>query len=270
MCALHELVGNLYGSPSDETVMTFAERLRQPSPLVATFSLIASPVVVELVALAGFDAIVLDMEHGPLGPADLNRLVPAARAAGIAPLVRVRTNEASLIGAALDVGAAAVVVPQIGSAAEAASAVAAARFGPAGHRGVNPYVRAAGYAAGAAWFERANAETAVLVMVEGTEGMSELPAILATPGLDGIFIGPFDLSQSLGLPGQVEHPTVLARVEAIVREAAARNVVTAVFAPTPPLARRWLEAGVRLVALGYDTALALDGFRAARRALASS
>lgn len=246
--------------------MSFAQRLRQPDSLVATFSLISSPVVVELIARAGFDAVVLDMEHGPLGPESLNVLIPAARAAGIAPLVRVRANEPSLIGAALDVGAAGVVVPQVSSAAAAAAAVDAARF-TGGHRGSNPYVRAAGYATDAGFFARADAETAVLVMVEGTEGIAALPQILKTPGLDGIFVGPFDLSHSLGLTGQVEHPTVVACIESIVREAAAQQVATAVFAPTPAMARRWRDLGVRLVALGFDTALALQGFRAAREAV---
>jgi 4-hydroxy-2-oxoheptanedioate aldolase len=248
------------------TLMSFAERLRQPTPLFATFSLINSPVMVELIAHAGFDAVVLDMEHGPLGPESLNVLIPAARAAGVAPLVRVRANEPSLIGAALDVGAAGVVVPQVGSAAAAAAAVDAARF-TAGHRGSNPYVRAAGYSTDAGFFARADAETAVLVMVEGMEGIAALPQILKMPGLDGIFVGPFDLSHSLGLAGQVEHPTVVARIESIVREAAAQQVATAVFAPTPAMARRWRDLGVRLVALGFDTALALQGLRAAREAV---
>ena len=247
--------------------MTLSERLHTGPPIVATFSMIASPIVVELLAKAGFDAVVLDTEHGPIGPESLNGLVPACRAAGIAPIVRVRRNEASLIGGALDVGAAAVLVPQIGSAVEASDAVAAARFGPGGRRGTNPYVRAAGYAAGADWFARADAEAAVLLMVEGTAGIAALPDILATPGLDAIFIGPFDLSQALGVPGQVEHPDVLSRIESIVAAAAARRVATAVFAPTPSLARRWLALGVRLVAVGFDTALALDGFRAARVAV---
>jgi 4-hydroxy-2-oxoheptanedioate aldolase len=249
--------------------MRFSERLRSGPPLVATFSMIASPIVVELLARAAFDAVVFDAEHGPLGPEALNVLIPAASGAGIAPIVRVRANEPSLIGGALDIGAAAVLVPQVESPAQAAAAVSAARFGPGGRRGTNPYVRAAGYGASPDWFSRANDESAVLVMVEGAGGIGSLDGILATPGLDGVFIGPFDLSQSLGVPGQIEHPGVLARVEAIVRVAAGRQVATAVFAPTPPLARRWLELGVRLVAVSFDTALALEGFRTARAAVGS-
>ena len=229
--------------------------------------MIGSPIIVELLAKASFEAVVLDMEHGPLSFDVLNTLIPAARAAGVYPIVRVRTNEASLISSALDVGAAGVLAPQVDSGAAAASVVQAARFAPLGHRGVNPYTRAAGYNAKPDWYGRANAEAAVFVMVEGKAGMAALPDILNTAGLDGIFIGPFDMSQALGVPGQVEHPTVIAAIETIVAAAGERNLVTAIYAPTPALARRWLDLGVRVVALGYDTALVLDGFRTALQSL---
>jgi len=107
------------------------------------------------------------------------------------------------------------------------------------------------------------------VMVEGSSGMAALPDILATPGLDGVFIGPFDLSQALGVPGDVEHASVLAGIESIVASTERAGLVTAVFAPTPSLARRWLQLGVQVVAVGYDTAMALDGFRAVRRGIDS-
>jgi 4-hydroxy-2-oxoheptanedioate aldolase len=244
--------------------VTFPERLRGGDPIVAAFSLIASPVVAELLARAGFDAIVFDTEHGPLGPEALNVLIPAARAAGIAPIVRVRQNDPTLIGAALDVGAAGVLVPQVGSAEAAVAAVSAGRFGPGGHRGSNPYVRAAGYHAAREWFARANDDSAMIVMIEGEAGLAALPQILETPQLDGIFIGPFDLAHALGVPGEIEHPTVLRKIEEIVRAAAAKSIATGVFAPTPPLARRWIDLGVRFVALGFDTALILQGFREVR------
>lgn len=241
--------------------MHLPERLRTAEPLIATFSMISSPAIVELLARAGFEAVVLDAEHGPLGPESLNMLIPAARSAGIYPIVRVRCNEPSLISAALDVGAAGVLVPQVDSGAAATSVVEAARFAPLGHRGVNPYTRAAGYKATPEWYARANGEVAVLVMVEGKAGINALPQILDTPGLDGVFIGPFDLSQAHGVPGQVDHPTVLASIESIVEATTRKNIATAVFAPTSALARRWLDLGVGMVAVGFDTAMILDGFR---------
>jgi 4-hydroxy-2-oxoheptanedioate aldolase len=251
-------------------MVPFAHRLRSDTPLVATFSLIASVEIVQLIAQAGFDVVILDMEHGPLDSSTLNTLIPAARAAGIASIVRVRTNESSLIAAALDVGADGVLVPQVASGADAAAAVQAARFAPLGMRGVNPFTRAAGYVGKTDWFTRANDEIAVLVMVEGLAGVAALPEIMATPGIDGIFVGPFDLSQSLGVPGQIEHPEVVARIESIVAQAKARNLATAVFAPRAELANRWLGLGVRLVALGYDTAHVFSGLRAARSGISAT
>jgi 4-hydroxy-2-oxoheptanedioate aldolase len=172
-----------------------------------------------------------------------------------------------LISGVLDVGAAGVLVPQINTGAAAESVVAAARFKPVGERGVNPYTRAAGYHASREWFATANSDAAVLVMVEGKTGVENLTEIIGTPGIDGIFIGPYDLSQALGVPGHFDHPKVLEAIEGIVATAASRKVATAVYAPTPTLGRRWLKLGVQMVAVGYDTAMALEGFRSVRLAL---
>jgi 4-hydroxy-2-oxoheptanedioate aldolase len=248
-------------------MQSLPDRLRAGGPLIATFSMIASPIIVELIAKAGFEAVVLDMEHGPIEFSDLNVLVPAARAAGIHAIVRVRHNEASLISSALDVGASGVLVPQIDSAAAAVAVVRAARFAPLGHRGVNPYTRAAGYNASTGWFSKVNAAVAVLVMVEGSAGIAALPEIISTAGIDAVFVGPFDLSQSLGVAGQTEHPSVLSAIESIAGAAAERNLASAVFAPSVAAGRRWLGLGVRMVAVSYDTAVILEAFRSARKAL---
>ena len=242
------------------------QRLAEGPELVATFAIVPAPEVVELIGLAGFDAVIIDTEHGAFGNESLGPLILAARAHGLYALVRVRAVEPSLIGAALDAGADGVVVPQIATAAEARMALDAARFAPAGRRGANPYVRAAGYLADASWFEQANAEAATVLMIEGKEGIDALDEILVTPGLDAIFVGPFDLSHALGVPGLVDHPLVLETVEAIVASAQSRGVATAAFAPSPELARRWRDRGVRMVAYGVDTGLILQGLRAAHAA----
>lgn len=247
--------------------MSLRERLRAGAPILAIFSVIPAPAISELASHAGFDAIVLDTEHGPIGPEGLDRLVPAAKAAGIFPLIRVRQNEDSLIGAALDVGAAGVVIPQVGSGSAAAAAVAAARFSPLGHRGANPYVRSARYAGGREYFARANDECAVILMIEGKGGIDALDDILAVPSLDAIFVGPFDLSQSLGVPGETDHPLVVEKMQDIVARAAALNIAAGVFAPNADAAKRWSALGVRFICLGFDSALALDGLRRARAAL---
>jgi 4-hydroxy-2-oxoheptanedioate aldolase len=251
--------------------VTFRERLLGAGrPLVATFVIVPRIEIVEIAAVAGFDAVILDQEHGPLGTADLPSLVAAAQGSGISGLVRVRECRPKEIEAALDAGADGVVVSHISSGAAAGDAVAASRFAPEGRRGANPWVRAARYGAAADFQATANDRSACLAMVEGRAGIDNVDAILATPGLDAIFMGPVDLSHALGVPGEAEHPLVVDAVRDLVGRGRERGVATAVFAPSPEAARRWLELGVRLVALSVDTALALDGFSRALSAAVST
>jgi 2-keto-3-deoxy-L-rhamnonate aldolase RhmA len=244
--------------------VTFRDRLRGPGrALVATFVIVPRIEIVELAAVAGFDAVILDQEHGPLGVAELPALVASAQGSGIAALVRVPECRPKAIEAALDVGADGVLVPHVSSGAAAAEAVAASRFAPEGRRGANPWVRAARYGAAADFPRTANDRCACVAMVEGRAGIEAVDEILATAGLDAIFMGPVDLSHALGVPGETEHELVVETVAGLVERGRALGVATAVFTPTPEAARRWLDLGVRLVALSVDTALALDGFRRA-------
>jgi 4-hydroxy-2-oxoheptanedioate aldolase len=228
-------------------------RLSGPGQLLGTFSIIPSVEIVEMSAIAGFDLVILDMEHGAFDFAQLGSLILAARAWGAVPVARVRSNEPSLISAVLDAGAAGVVVPQVSSRAAAEAAVRAARFPPEGGRGANPWVRSAAYTSGGDYYRQANSDVAVMVMVEGAEGVAAVDEIVATPGLDAVFLGPVDLSNALGVPGEPEHPTVVDAVEHVIARAGRHGVAVAVFAPSPAAARRWLELGVTLVALGEDT-----------------
>jgi 4-hydroxy-2-oxoheptanedioate aldolase len=243
---------------------TLRARLREGERILTVFCVIPSVEMVELIALAGFDAVILDTEHGPYGTDALSPLILAARARRMATVVRVRTNEPSLIGAALDVGADAVLVPQVASAEAARAAVAAARFAPEGGRGANPWVRAGDFGARAGWFGAANAEAAVIVMIEGEAGVAAASEIIRTPGLDAVFLGPVDLSHALGVPGEVDHPRVVETIEHVVARGRDAGLATALFTPGGERARAWFEKGVGLVALGVDSAHALDGLRRAR------
>lgn len=238
------------------------QRLRDPEPVLATFTFAASVEIVELQALAGFEVVILDMEHGAFEIATLGPYILAARARGATPVVRTRSNDPAQIGGVLDAGAAGVIVPQVASAAEAAAVVAAARFAPEGARGANPWVRAADFTGGPEYYRRQNEETAAIVMVEGPAGIAALDEILATPGLDAIFLGPVDLSNALGVPGEPEHPRVLEAVGHAIERGQARGVAVAVFAPSSEAARRWLARGARLVAVGADTLHILAALRA--------
>ena len=233
------------------------------SPLVGTFVVVPRIEVVELLTYAGFDVLILDCEHGPYGVETLPALVAAVHGAGAACLVRVPAVDPQVIGAALDVGADGVLVPQVQSAEVAANAVRAARFSPEGERGANPYIRAAAYSSNPNYFAEANERVACLVMVEGREGIAAVDAILGVPGVDAVFLGPVDISMALDVPGEPEHPLVVEAVSGVVQKAREHGVATGVFAPNPEAANRWFSVGVRLVALSVDTALMLQGFSTA-------
>ncbi len=238
-------------------------RLKSGAPLLAPFSIIPSVEVVELIGLAGFDGVILDLEHGAHGSEALGPLILAALARGIYPLVRVRSSEPTEIGAALDAGAAGVIVPQISSLEEAGRAIRAARFAPDGNRGANSFVRGADYSGRTEWFAEANRDVAVLLMVEGAGGVAALPQILELPNLDGIFLGPLDLSHALGVPGEMGHPKVVETIEEVIEACTAAGVTTGIFAGTGEAARRWIGRGVTLVGAGVDTSYILKGLKAA-------
>ncbi len=235
------------------TLPAFRQRLKSGAPLIATFSIIPSVEVVELIGLAGFDAIIIDLEHGAHGSEALGPLILAAQARGIYPLVRVRSSEPTEIAAALDAGAAGVIVPQIGSLAEAERAVQAARFAPDGNRGANPFVRAAGYSGRLEWFAEANRDTAILLMIEGQGGLAAAREIAALPSLDGIFIGPMDLSHALGVPGEMGHPKVAEAIGSVIAACKAAGITAGIFAGTPEAAKRWMGEGVTLTGVSADT-----------------
>jgi len=247
-------------------MIALRKRLGEGGPIVATFSIVPSVEVVQLIALAGFEAVVLDTEHGPYGVESLPPLIAALHARAAYAIVRVRENSAAWIGGALDAGADGILVPQVGSRREAEAAVAAARFAPLGRRGANSWVAGADFGGDAGWFAAANESVAVIVMIEGTEGVAAAAEIIATPHLDGVFLGPMDLSHALGVPGEIGHPAVVGKIEEVVALARARGMTSAVFAPTPAGANAWFERGVGLVGLGVDTGLILAGLRQVRAA----
>lgn len=243
---------------------TLRQRLAgEGTGLLATFVLIPRVEIVELIALAGFDVAVIDLEHGPYGVESLPALVSAAHARGLLCLVRVRRLDTQDVGAALDCGADGVLVPHVSSSDDAGLAVSAARFPPEGTRGANPYVRAADYSADPSYLRSANGSAACLALVEGRAGVAAVDQILGVPGLDGVFVGPVDLSADAGVPGETDSPLVVEAVQKVIDRARMRGVATSVFADTAESARRWIAMGVRMVALSVDTALILDGLAAA-------
>lgn len=192
--------------------------------LLGSFARIPNEDLVEIMAYAGFDFVIVDTEHTAFSMETALGMVRAADAAGIAPLIRVAENNPALIAKALDTGSQGVVIPRIGTRDDALKAVEGARFHPLGKRGACPRVRAGHYSAmdSVQYFGRANDETLLVLLVETAEGAANLPEIVSVPGVDAILLGATDLSQALGVPGQNDHPLVLARLaemEHVIRKA---------------------------------------------------
>lgn len=212
---------------------------------------IAAPALVEVAALAGFDHVLIDAEHGHISVADCEGLVRAAEAAGATPIVRVPVNAPEAILRYLDTGAQGVLVPQVASREDAERAVRAARYHPLGRRGLAG-TRAADYGLRQSlpdYVREANEQLLVLGLIEDIRAVDNLPDILAVEGLDIIQIGPSDLSQSMGYPGDWQHPDVQAAIAEIIRQGLAAGKVVGMNCPTGEAAARERARGVRLLSV---------------------
>lgn len=235
--------------------------------MIGSFLYLPSPDVVEIMGSAGLDAVVIDLEHGAYGIREVPDLLRAADSAGLWSVVRVAENNASQICKVLDFGASCVLVPQIANAADAERACAAARYAPRGGRGAFPFGRSARFSAVSPveHASESNGGQTVALLLEGKESIDDIDAILCTSA-DMIFIGPVDLSHSLGVPGEIEHPMVLETVERLATLAAAAGRRTGAFAGTAAQARRWIQLGIGFVAVSVDTAVLLGAYRDLARA----
>lgn len=247
---------------NQELLRVFREKLRD-GVVVGPFMKSSDPAFVEAAGYAGMDFVILDMEHGPVSLQEMQNNVRAAQLANTLPIVRVRRLSEIDIGQALDIGAAGVEIPQITCAEDARNAVRFARFYPQGERGVCRFVRAAHYSMQAqdAYFCNAN-RSLVIIQLEGQQAVHSLEEILEVPGLDIVFIGPYDLSQSLGLPGQVDHPRVREQMRMIVEHARCKGIAVGTFTDTPAMAEEWMRAGVRYISYSVDVGIFADACRA--------
>jgi 4-hydroxy-2-oxoheptanedioate aldolase len=232
--------------------------------VLGTFLQFYDTAAVEILAEAGFDFVVVDLEHGTFSAETVKTLVISAQLNGIVPIVRVKENASQLIMAPLDAGAMGVQIPFICNKADVKKAVTAAKYHPLGSRGMNPFVRGTGYVPErfGAYMEWSNENTVMIHQVEGVEGVNHIDEIVAEPGVDIIFLGPYDLSQSLGIPGKVEDPAVISEMETVVSKAGEKGIAVGTFADTPERAKKWIESGVKYLTVSCDTKMMLDGARA--------
>jgi 2-keto-3-deoxy-L-rhamnonate aldolase RhmA len=242
---------------------SFKSRLRQREVLVGPLVTLASPEIAEIMCEAGFDYLWIETEHAPTDFVQAQMMIQAA--GGRCPcVVRVPENAEVWIKKALDIGCDGIVIPQVKSGAEAREAVQCCLYPPAGRRGVG-ISRAHGYGMSFQdYVEAANDQLAIILQVEHVDGVRNIRSIANTPGIDAILIGPYDLSGSLGLLGQVSHPRVEEAIQEIKQHCEEAQVPVGIFVVDAQSANRCIDDGVTLIALGMDV---LYLWKSARQAL---
>ena len=241
-------------------------KLKERQTTIGSWITLAHPAIAEIMAKAGFDWLAVDMEHSVITIREAEELIRVIDLCDVVPLVRLSANDPVQIKRVMDAGAHGVIVPMVNSAAEAEQAVLAVRYPPQGARGVG-LARAQGYGAS---FDRyldwVNREVVVIVQVERIEAVNNLEAILAVEGVDSFIVGPYDLSGSLGVPGQFDHPLMKEAMQRIetVGAASGKSLGIHVIEPKPDELKNRIEQGYRFVAYSVDIRM-LDC--ACRRAL---
>lgn len=230
----------------------FRSRLRNRELLLGTMVTLTAPETAEILAEAGFDWLFLDGEHGVFGAPELQAVIGRV-GYRIPCIVRVPANEETPVKKALDVGAAGIIFPQVNSSSAAERAVRLCKFPPEGTRGVG-----LGRAYGYGWSFNdyagsANENIAVIVQAEHIEAVENIHEIVTIGGVDAVFVGPYDLSASLGKMGEVNHPDVVKAIEKIAAVCREANVPLGIFGTDNAAVKPYLDKGFTLVTLGTDT-----------------
>lgn len=236
-------------------------KLLAGQPAVGCWLELMSPIAAEIVGQAGYDCVLIDMEHGAASYGDAIAMMQAVAASGTAPLIRVPFNDPVALKRALDTGVSGVMIPGIDNSAEAEAAVTASHYPPRGKRGMAPsIIRASGY--GRHWqdyIREIGEKLLVICQIESAEAVAQIDQIAAVEGVDMLFIGPFDLSASFGHVGEPDHPEAL---EAIAKVEAAAKAAGRLLGSIPTAARpieSLISAGHRLILPDVDSLMLRNG-----------
>lgn len=230
--------------------------IKEGKQAFGTFVMCNSPDIVEIIALSGFDFIVIDTEHGPLTVESTQHLIRAAECRGMTPITRVTEGSETTILRSLDVGAHGIQVPQVNTPEIAESIVKSAKYFPMGKRGI-AMPRAADYGTvnPMKYFSHENEETLIVAHCENKQGLDNLDEIVKTPGVDIVFLGPYDMSQSLGIPGQVNHPMIEEVAERVLKACKAAGKAAGIFVGNGEQAKLRAEQGFQYITIGMDVTL---------------
>ena len=231
------------------------QKLKNDELTIGSWITLGHPAIAEIMAQSGFDWLTVDMEHSAITIHEAQQLIQVIELSGCVPLVRVGNNDPNLIKRVMDAGAHGVIVPMVNNASDAEAAVRAVKYPPKGTRGVG-LARAQGYGVDfenyKEWVEK---DSIVIVQIEHIDAVENIEEILSTEGVDSFIIGPYDLSGSLGIPGEFDDPKVTEALE-IVKQAAIKCKITSGFHVVPPIPDMLsdkIHEGYRFLAYSLDT-----------------
>lgn len=232
------------------------EKLRSGGISIGSWISMAHVSIAEIIAGAGFDWVVIETEHTAIDVSEVLRLIIAIQGKGSVPLVRLAWRDPIQAKAVMDSGAAGILVPMVNSKADAELAVKSVKYPPLGFRGVG-LARAQSYGVTFDEYVRdANRDSLLIVQIEHVDAVQNIDQILSVPGIDGTFIGPYDLSMSMGLPGQLQHPEVEAAKQRVLEATKAHGLAPGIHLVHPDTAAEGLKQcvvqGYRFIALGTD------------------
>ena len=250
---------------------TLCERLADGKPLFSSWASLPGRFHADILARGDCDAVTIDMQHGAIRFSEAVALIGAVAQAGKPAVARVPVGDMGMIGRLLDAGAEGLIVPMIETAAQAAACVEQAKYPPLGGRSWGAYlaISASGLSP-AEYLRQANSRVRLFVMIETRRGLEALDEILAVPGIDGIFVGPTDLSISLSKGASIDvfEPEPFAAAQHIAARCAAAGLVAGIYAGSPEAARKMAGIGYRFITLGNDVTMFAAGianaFRLAR------
>ena len=222
---------------------------------LGTWLMAAAPTTAEALGHTGFDFLVVDMEHVPIGLADLAHILRAVGCTPAQPVVRLAWNDPVMVKQAMDAGARTLMLPFVETAEEAAAAARAMRYPPEGNRGVAAVHRASRFGRTPDYLRSANASACTIVQLETPDAIARLPEIAAVSGVDALFVGPGDLSAAMGHVGNIAHPEVQALIERAAGAARAAGKPVGIVGPNPEMVSRFLGYGYSFAAVASDIAL---------------
>ena len=247
----------------DMPTNNFKAALAQKRRVFGTWLMMDNPVTAEALSYAGFDFLVVDMEHSATDVRQARAQLQAIQGGGAGAVVRLRAAEPVVAKKVLDLGAQTLMFPMIQSAEEAHRAVSSTRYAPEGIRGMAAMHRASRYTLVDRYLENAASELCVTVQIETAQAVANAAAIAAVPAVDGLFVGPGDLSASLGLIGQVSHAKVVENVARVLEAAHKAGKPAGILAANEDLCEKYAKMGFDFVAVASDLAFLMRSARAA-------